>query len=156
MKTQPTKKRKRSRVDPAVPLRERRCRRVGLAALVLLALACTTVPAQPQSPQAAPQAKPPIKDYALIYGTVWTAEDTPAAGVPVTIRRAGDKKAKWKLVSDRRGEFAQRVPPGTQDYVIQADIKVPKGQPKPEVTVHIDDNERQDISLHLAAAPAKK
>jgi hypothetical protein len=155
-KTQPTKKRKRSRVDPFVPHRQRRRRQAGLTALVLLACACATVFAQPPSPQATPQRKPPVKDYALIYGTVWTAEDRPAFGIPVTIRRAGDKKAKWELVSDSRGEFAQRVPPGTQDYVIQADIKLPKGQPRPEVTVHIDDNERQDVSLHLAAAPGKK
>ena len=139
-------------MDPSAPLRERPCRQAGLTALVLLACACATLPAQPQSPQG----KPASKDYALIYGTVWTAEDTPAAGVPVTIRRASDKKAKWELVSDSRGEFAQRVPPGKQDYVIQAEIKLPKGQPRPEVTVHIDDNERQDISLHLAAAPGKK
>jgi hypothetical protein len=26
---------------------------------------------------------------------------------------------------------------------------MPKGQPKPEITVHIDDNERKDVSLHL-------
>ena len=47
------------------------------------------------------------------------------------------------------GEFAQRVPVGAQDYVIQADIKLPKGQTKPEITVHIDDNERKDVSLRL-------
>jgi hypothetical protein len=88
-------------------------------------------------------------DYALIYGTVWDASQHPAAGIPVTIRRASGKKAQWQLVSDSRGEFAQRVPAGTQDYIIQANIKTPKGQPKPEVTVHIDDNERKDISLHL-------
>jgi len=103
------------------------------------------------------QDKAPAKDYALIYVTVWSADNTPAAGVPVTIRRAGEKKPEWHVVSDRRGEFAQRVPPGTQDYVIQADIKVPKGQPKPELTVHIDNNERQDVGLHLPAPePAKK
>ena len=118
--------------------------------------ALAAVAAQTPSPQVASQAKPPAKDYALIYGTVWAADDTPAAGVPVTIRRAGDKKPKWELVSDRRGEFAQRVPTGAQDYVIQADIKVPKGQPKPEITVHIDNNEREDVGLHLAAAPVKK
>ena len=71
------------------------------------------------------------------------------AGIPLKIRRASDKKAKWELISDSSGEFAQRVPVGTQDYVIQADVKVPKGQPKPEVTVHIDDNERKDVGLHL-------
>ena len=90
------------------------------------------------------------KDYALIYGTVWGPGDHPVAGVPISIRRASDKKPKWELVSDRSGEFAQRVPIGAQDYIVQADIKTPKGQPKPEVTVHIDDNERKDISLHLS------
>ncbi len=90
------------------------------------------------------------KDYALIYGTVWGPGDHPVAGVPISIRRASDKKAKWQQVSDRSGEFAQRVPVGAQDYIVQADIKMPKGQPKPEVTVHIDNDERKDISLHLS------
>ena len=98
--------------------------------------------------QSASQA--PKNDYALIYGTVWGADEHPQAGVPITIRRASGKKAKWELVSDSRGEFAQRVPVGGQDYIIQADIKMPKGQPKPAITVHIDDNERKDVSLHLS------
>jgi hypothetical protein len=80
---------------------------------------------------------------------VWGPDQHPAAGIPVTIRRASGKKAKWELISDRNGEFAQRVPAGGQDYVIQANIKMPKGQPMPEITVHIDDNERKDVSLHL-------
>ena len=79
------------------------------------------------------------QDYALIYGTVWGPDGRRVPGVPVKIRRASDKKAKWDLVSDNSGDFAQRVPVGTQDYVIEAEIKVPKGQPKPQITVHIDD-----------------
>jgi hypothetical protein len=97
--------------------------------------------------------KPP--DYALIFGTVWGPQDTALPGVKVKIRRAGDKKARWELYSNRRGEFEQRVPAGKQDYVIWADTKsykLPDGthlQPSPEVTVHIDNNERADIGLHL-------
>src|SRR5580700_6687181 len=34
-------------------------------------------------------------DYALIYGTVWGVDEHPQAGVPITIRRASGKKAKW-------------------------------------------------------------
>ena len=90
------------------------------------------------------------KDYALIYGTVWGPDDRPVAGVPIKIRRTSEKKAKWELISDSRGEFAQRVPIGTHDYVIQADVKTPKGQPKPETTAHIDNNERTDVGLHLS------
>jgi len=91
-------------------------------------------------------------DYALIYGTVWGPDDRPVAGVPIKIRRASDKKAKWELVSDSHGEFAQRVPVGAQDYIIVADIKTPKGQPKPETTAHITGNERTDVGLHLTTA----
>lgn len=88
-------------------------------------------------------------DYALIYGTVWGPDDRPLAGVPIKIRPASAKKAKWELVSNSTGEFAQRVPAGREDYVIEADIKTPKGQPKPQVTAHIDNDERQDIGIHL-------
>lgn len=98
-----------------------------------------------------------VKDYALIYGTVWSADNRPAAGVPITIRRASDRKPKWELVSDSRGEFAQRVPPGPQDYIVRAAVKAPKGEAQPEVTVQIEGNERKDIGLHLTvAAPARK
>ncbi len=90
------------------------------------------------------------KDYALIYGTVWDAGGRAVAGVPVKIQRVGDKKPKWDLISDRRGEFAQRVPQGEHDYLVVADIKVPKGGTKPETKVHVVKNERVDISLHLS------
>jgi len=89
------------------------------------------------------------KDYALIYGTVWGPDDRPVGGIPIKIRMAAAKKWKWEVTSDSRGEFAQRVPVGAQDYIIQADIKLPKGEAKPETTVHVDDNERKDVSLHL-------
>lgn len=98
--------------------------------------------------QSASQA--PKNDYAVIYGTVWGVDEHPQAGVRITIRRTSGKKAKWELVSDSRGEFAQRVPVGGQDYIIEADIKTSKGHPKPAITVHIDDNERKDVSLHLS------
>ncbi len=90
------------------------------------------------------------KDYALIYGTVFNASGMAMGGVPVKIQRVGDKKPKWELVSDRRGEFAQRVPSGENDYVVIADIKVAKGTAKPTTKVHIYNNERADISLHLS------
>lgn len=101
----------------------------------------------PGSPQHS--SSQPKQDYALIYGTVWGPDDYPVPGVHIDIRRASDKKPKWQLVSNERGEFLQRVPVGTQDYVVEADVKVPKGQEKPQTTVHIDDNERRNMSLHL-------
>jgi len=94
-------------------------------------------------------------DYALIFGTVWGPDDRPIPGMKVKIRRAEDKKARWELYSNRRGEFEQRVPKGPHDYVIWADTKgykLPHGsrlQPGPEVTVHVENNERADTGLHL-------
>jgi hypothetical protein len=93
--------------------------------------------------------------YALIFGTVWGPDDHPIYGVKVKIRRADQKKAHWELYSDHHGEFAQRVPAGKADYVVWADlkgVKMPDGKkpdPSPEVTVHVENDERVDTGLHL-------
>lgn len=95
------------------------------------------------------------KPYALIFGTVWSPDSLPLYGVKVKIRRANEKKARWEVYSNQRGEFTQRVPPGPADYVVWADLKGIKArQGKPlrlqrEVTIHFDGEERQDIGLHL-------
>lgn len=123
----------------------RACCTSALLSLLLSAAPLTMA----RNPFPAQNSHPTKNDYALIYGTVWGPDNHPVAGVPIKIRRTTDKKAKWEQTSDRNGEFAQRVPVGKQDYVIEADIKVPKGQSKPQIQTHIDDNERQDISLHL-------
>jgi len=104
---------------------------------------------------AVPQKDSHQKDYALIYGTVWGPEGLPVYGVKIKIRRADQKKPKWELYSDHQGEFAQRVPPGPADYVVWADLKGFKTrynrhlQPGDEVKVHISNDERQDIGVHL-------
>ena len=87
--------------------------------------------------------------YALLFGTVYGTNSRPAYGIKIKIRRADQKKAKWELMSDHQGEFAQRVPAGKADYIVTADIKTPKGQPKPELTVHVDNDERKDFVLRL-------
>ncbi len=120
-----------------------------------LALLFFSYPLLMTSPRAygvdgAAQGKPKL-DYALIFGTVWDTNDRPAYGIPIKIRRADDKpkKVRWELMSDHSGEFAQRVPTGQADYIIWADIKTGKGQSKPESRVHIENDERVDINLHL-------
>lgn len=115
-------------------------RSVAAATLLLCFLGISALPASAEEK----------KDYALIYGTVWNAESRAVAGVPIKIQRVGDKKPKWSLVSDRRGEFAQRVPPGQNDYIVTADIKVSGDGTKPQAKLHVEKNERVDISLHLA------
>jgi hypothetical protein len=98
----------------------------------------------------------PTDPYALIFGTVWGPDDHPVYGITVKIRRVPDKKPKWELYSDHAGEFAQRVPAGTADYVVSANLKGVKttyGYPlhlAEEVPVHVEYDERVDIGLHLA------
>ena len=135
-----------------------RVARFGLAGLTssvlflipILSGASSAAPLSPVFSGTSQTAKSTAKsDYALIFGTVWGPDARPVSGVPIKIRRASDKKAKWELFSDHNGEFAQRVPVGAQDYLIEADIKVAKGQQKPATTVHIENNERKDVGLHL-------
>jgi hypothetical protein len=100
------------------------------------------------------------ENYGLIFGTAYGPDDRPLYGVRVIIHPAGKKHPSWELVSDHRGEFAQRVPPGPGDYEVSGAIDlvpVEDGKPqnskrrhlKGEAKVHIDDQERRDFSLHL-------
>ena len=127
-------------------------RRLLVAAAPALFLAALLAPVTARCSE---REKP--QPYALIFGTVWDADGRALYGVRVKIRRAGDhdKKARWELYSNHTGEFAQRVPTGKADYIVWADVKgykLPSGRklkPGSEVTVHIDNDERSDIGLHL-------
>jgi hypothetical protein len=132
-----------------------RLRRVAVASLAVL-LGAALALALPASSQADKQLH---KEYALIFGTVWDKQNRPVHGARIKIRREGDKKPQWELISDRSGEFAQRVPPGKADYLVWVedtrnvvDSKVVKRKLKPgeaATKVHIDYDERADISLRL-------
>jgi hypothetical protein len=103
----------------------------------------------------APVYQKPEEPYALIFGTVWGPEDHPLYGVKVMIRRADQKKPHWELMSDHNGEFALRVHPGPADYLVSADLKNYKSlsgkelHQDGEVKVHIVNDERQELGLHL-------
>jgi hypothetical protein len=130
-----------------------RLRSAGLVCLAVLVSAPAGAPSRAQTPPAL------RKDYAMIFGTVWDKNNRPVHGAIIKIRRQGDKKPRWELMSDRSGEFAQRVPTGKADYVVWidntrsvADAAVARRKFKPgqvEARVHIDHDERADISLHL-------
>ncbi|MGB0010017.1 MAG: hypothetical protein WBQ03_00335 [Candidatus Sulfotelmatobacter sp.] len=103
-----------------------------------------------------PKKLKPTDPYALIFGTVWGPDNRPVYGVKVVIRRSSDKKPKWDLYSDHRGEFALRVAAGKEDYIVGANLKGVKTQDGhslhlvEEVPVHVEYDERVDIGLHLA------
>ena len=119
-----------------------------------LVLACLTFFLTINNPLYARE-QPKPANYALIFGTVWGPDDRPMYGVEVKIRVATEKKAHWEVHSNHLGEFEQRVPVGKQDYVLWADLKGYKNaaykhlQPGPEVTVHIENDERVDTGVHL-------
>jgi hypothetical protein len=57
----------------------------------------------------------------LIRGTVFTDKALSFPGVQLRIRRAGEKKFRWEDQTNSRGEFAIRVPQGTQyEMVVRA------------------------------------
>jgi hypothetical protein len=123
----------------------RKKKRSSLALLLLLLL--------PLFSGIAEDKKSSTNDYALIYGTVFGPEGNLVRGVRVLIRKSDAKKPKYEHISDLRGEFAQRVPPGPADYIVYVDpksldkkSKLNSGQ---EVKVHFEKDERQDIALHL-------
>lgn len=115
---------------------------------------------QPEKKTAKNAEKSKEKPYGLIFGTAFGPDDRPVYGVKVTIHPADKKHPTWTLVSDHHGEFAQRVPPGPGDYVVNGEVEfVPVENGKPRASkkkrwtgaakVHIDDQERHDFSLHL-------
>src|SRR2546430_1837847 len=114
---------------------------VSLIVVTLLAAAATCL--------ADDKKADPRHPYALIFGTIYGPDNHPAAGIQIKMRREGEKKS-IELVSDHRGEFAHRFPAGKADYVVWADLKDKQAGQKTEVKVHIENDERQDLSLHLA------
>jgi hypothetical protein len=125
-----------------------------LAMCVLLALLPSSVAASKDKPKKE-------KPYALIFGTAYGPNDRPLYGVKITIRPQKKKHPSWELMSDHRGEFAQRVPAGTNDYLVHGEAEYAPvgddGKPqlskkvrlKGETRVHVDNEERRDISVHL-------
>jgi hypothetical protein len=100
---------------------------VGSAALIIcLAPAfCGAREPQPPTPQApasgAPAPERSLKEkYShtndfLIIGTIFDPQGYAFAGVELRIRRSNEKKYRWDSYTNSRGEFAVRVPQGS-DY----------------------------------------
>jgi hypothetical protein len=73
----------------------------------------TTEPQSSSSANRGKQKYSHANDF-LIRGTVFTDKALAFPGVQLRIRRAGEKKFRWQDSTNSRGEFAIRVPPGTQ------------------------------------------
>ncbi len=83
-------------------------------------------PAPPPPSTGSPAEPSPSKSTAhsrrpagfLIRGTVFDDRGLSLPGADLRIHREGEKKARWETYSNSRGEFAIRVPPGSQYEVV--------------------------------------
>ena len=75
-------------------------------------------PAAPTAPPSKPgkQKYSHANDY-LIRGTVFTEKALSFPGVELRIRKVGEKQFRWETYTNSRGEFAVRVPQGS-DYEV--------------------------------------
>jgi len=153
---------------------ERRASRSMTACLAILAFAAMARPQAAEPPQDTNQQQTTEKQtsekkgkrkaekpYALIFGTAYGPDDRPLYGVKISIRPQTKKHPSWDLMSDHRGEFAQRIPPGPADYLVHGEAEYAPlgddGKPqlskkkrlKGEAKVHVESEERLDISVHL-------
>jgi hypothetical protein len=120
-----------------------------------------SAPDQKENPQNNSKRQNKEKPYGLLFGTAYGPDDHAMHGVHVTIHPEGRKKPSWELMSDHRGEFAQRVPPGPGDYVVTGEVEIfpvvdgkPQKSKKKRLTgqakVHLGGEEQQDFSLHMS------
>ncbi|MFQ5925921.1 MAG: carboxypeptidase-like regulatory domain-containing protein [Terriglobia bacterium] len=91
--------------------------------------------------------KSPKRPRAILAGSVHDEIGFALPGIRIEIRRQGEKKAKWKAVSDARGEFAVRVPAGPATYIVATASKKHRNQQK---TVKIVSHERAAVLFRLS------
>lgn len=82
----------------------------------------TPAAADAAQPPDASRAKPATKKYShandfLIRGTVFTDQGFSFPGAQLRVRRSTEKKFRWETYTNSRGDFAIRVPQGS-DYEI--------------------------------------
>ena len=97
-------------------------------------------------------AAPKSKAEAVVAGTVFRPPGFALAGAEIVLTvkspPLGLKRGKsFRAVSDRRGEFAIRVPAGKAEYLLAVKAAGYAAQHKP---VTIEDEERTDVYFELA------
>lgn len=102
---------------------------------------------------ASPKKESKKKHYALLVGSVFTEEGFSLPGVPVSIKRKSERKPAWRTVSDRRGEFAVRLPPGRGTYEVSTLSKERENETR---TVEIYGEERADVLFRLPLKGQKR
>lgn len=118
--------------------------RTDLWLLLVLAAGLATSAGAGQQPQA----------YAVVAGTVFREPGYALAGAAARLRvktpPPGVKRLRpQEAVSDARGEFAFRVPPGKAEYMVSVQAAGYVGEEKP---ANVTSDERVDVFFELRAA----
>jgi len=135
--------------------------------LFLPGLRAAQLPA-PQPPSAPPESTPAPQQAAsgpdssskphrvipafLILGTVFNEKDYAFPGVEIKIRRKGEKKFRYDLYTNSRGEFAVRVPDGIEYEVVVRQKKY-KEQSQEVLANMADVQKRLTFKLEAIAPP---
>jgi hypothetical protein len=135
----------------------------ALFAPLALAIPGAQDPSAPPAPAPAAPATSPSKptktkyshknDF-LIRGTVFNDKALSAPGVQLRIRRTGDKKFRWESYTNSRGEFAVRVPHGS-DYEMVVRAKGFAEQTRTVNAKNGGNEERLVFRMELAAGDKK-
>jgi hypothetical protein len=86
----------------------------------------SAAPSTPSAPASTPSKPGKKQKYShaydfLIRGTVFTDKAYAFPGAQIRVRKVGDKKFRWESFTDSRGEFAVRVPQGSEyEMVVRA------------------------------------
>jgi len=81
------------------------------------------------SSKSKPQRYSHANDF-LVRGTVFNEKALSIHGAQLRIRRSGDKKFRWESYTNSRGEFAMRVPQGSE-YELVVHVKGYVDQTRP-------------------------
>ena len=90
--------------------------------------------------------KRPTEPQALVSGTVFHKSGRLLPGAKVTVANEEGKPKRGRGITDRRGEFAIRVPAGRARYRVTAEAK---GFQSQEKTVEIYESEKATVNFQL-------
>jgi hypothetical protein len=116
--------------------------------------ASSAPPAPATAPSKPGKTKYSHKDDFLIRGTVFDDKALSAPGVQLRIRRTGEKKFRWESYTNSRGEFAVRVPQGS-DYEMVVHAKGFAEQTRSIDAKNGGNEERLVFRMELAAGDKK-
>jgi len=92
------------------------------------------------------------EDDFLLSGTVFTEQGFALPGAEIRVRRSGERKTRREARSDRRGEFAVRLPRGAEYEMSVA----AKGYQEQTRKLDTRAGNRQDLVFRLAPASGGK